>query len=729
MLRLWILALVVLMIAHHTTAQTPPAADPFPHILDSSPTLRGIAAEPERYRLQIHIAEIVQHDGTPSLRRFAYREDAERWYPASTIKLCAAVAALQHIASLQATHGPVINTDTPMTYAPLFDGEQSESHDATNVETGRLTVRHDVRQSIIASDNAAFNRLYEFAGQDNVNRSMREAGLASAHIVHRLAEARSAQQNRMAPGITLGDDPPALHINPRTTGVLEPPKILATLPGAPDHPIGRAHVGRGGVQIGAPMALRGKNFIRLRDLLNLVAMIVRPDIDLGLPGIELLDEHRALLIAAMTDDPSASGNPRFDPERFDDDWPHFFRPGLERIAPKSEWRVSNKIGLAYGFSSEAAFIEHLPTRKAFLLAACIYTNDNATLNDGIYEYDLAHRALADIAEATARQLVGELGRYETRAPSPWGHEAHALATDPVEVHPDIGWTSRRIQPRHTFTEAILSWNVDLPPDTQAHLQIRARTPAGDWSPWLSIGEAGGAAANWVDDAPVARVVIDTLVGIEPLDAVEVRVTASGNHAPTLHRLDLVTTHRHSLRPTVLDERLAGRVENPTPFLANTVEDEGLRSRLCSPLSLRMLIAARGVDTSLDMVIGDVYDERFDVYGNWPRAIQTAFAHGVSGTLMRFSDWASVRSHLQTVGPMAISVTFAEGELTGAPYGAETGHIMVLYGLDEDGNALVLDPALSPESRARTTYLRDELSEAWMVRAKGTAYVLIEKVTP
>jgi hypothetical protein len=728
MLRLWVLALVVLMTAHHSTAQTPPAG-PFPRILDSSPTLRGIVAEPQRYRLQIHLAEVVHDDGTPTLRRFVYREDAERWYPASTIKLCGAVAALQRVEALAATHGAWINADTPMAYAPLFDGEQAESHDATNVETGRLTLRHDIRQTIIVSDNAAFNRLYEFAGQDAVNRSMRDAGLASAYIVHRLAEARSAEQNRMTPGITLGAGGQSLRIEPRTSEVTTAPPILAELPGAPDHPIGRAHIGRGGVQIGAPMALRGKNFIRLRDLLDLVAMIVRPDIDLHLPGLDLQDENRALLIAAMTDDPSASDNPRFDPERFDDDWPHFFRPGLERIAPKSEWRVSNKIGLAYGFSSEAAYIEHLPSGRAFLLAACIYTNDNATLNDGIYEYDLAHRALADIAAAAARHVIGQQDRRETRTPSPWRHASHVLLQDPVEIHPSRAWMSERVQPHHAFSEAILSWNIDLPPRTRAHMQIRARAHQGDWSPWLSIGESGGAAADWLDDSPIARVAIDTLVGAQPLDAVEVRISATGDHALTLHRLDLTTTHRSSDSSMVLDERRAGRVENPTPFLANTVEDASLRSRLCSPLSLRMLVAARGVDTPLETVLSNVYDERFDIYGNWPRAIQAAFTAGVSGTLMRFSDWAAVRSHLETVGPMAISVTFAEGELTGAPYGSENGHIMVLYGLDEDGNALILDPALSPESRARTTYLRDELSEAWMVRAKGTAYVLLPGFTP
>jgi hypothetical protein len=117
----------------------------------------------------------------------------------------------------------------------------------------------------------------------------------------------------------------------------------------------------------------------------------------------------------------------------------------------------------------------------------------------------------------------------------------------------------------------------------------------------------------------------------------------------------------------------------------------------------------------------VHDPRHNIYGNWSRAIHAAGLAKVSSSLRRFSDWSTVRDHLRDVGPLAISMRFTSDELPEAGYDASEGHIVVLYGLDAAGDAMVLDPAYSTEADAARTYPRDRLSALWMDRAKGIAY--------
>lgn len=739
-------------------AATQPQQRMIDALVNSSDTLKGIAAEPERYRLQILVADVVTGAlGEPVLQRHAYRENREYWYPASTVKLCSAVAALRRLEELNAAEPdtPTITADTPLRFEPLFDDEHAEHLDPTNPDTGRITLRTDIRHALIVSDNPAANRLYEFAGQHRVNAAMHDAGLASAHILHRLSEFRSPEDQRRAPAIIIETEPPTT-IDAATAPPTPATRTRRALPHAPHFPIGRAHINAARQRVNTPLTFTHKNFISLRDLQSLTAMIARPDIRLGLPGLDLRPQHRQLLYQAITTDPSQSDNPRFDTQRFSDNWPHYFKTGLERVAPRQHWTVANKVGLAYGFVSETAYIHHEPTDRGVFLAMCLYVNDNAVLNDSNYNHALAFDAFKDAAEFIARRLLQPTTSTPDAdtpplidAPSPWTHTDHRLIgpdTGPLTLKPGQTWTSPHIHAEPHAAEAIVSWNVDPTPndntvglrlDVRAHRQLQ-RSADQPWSDWLAVGELNdpALALDWnarpADTAAPANAglstAIDTLFADPPAARLQFRITAvpqqqAHNTAVTIRRLDVCLSAFDPAPAPVPDDRALGPVVNNTPFRDNTATDQNLRSRLCSPLSLRMLLAQRGIETDLNLLAQAVHDDRFNIYGNWTRAIQAAHALGAPGQLTRFSNWNQVRNHLETRGPIAVSALFAEGEISNAPYGTQAGHLFVIDGLDHRGDALVLDPALSPEHNARRTYARDELSLAWLRRVKGLAYTL------
>ena len=353
--------------------------------------------DPGTYRLQI-VLGLVEQDGNgrPKLVQHTYRAGEEYFYPASTIKLCAAVAALEELAKLRESTGLEVGVGTPLAYHPLFDGEEVEDTDPTNLDGSRITVGHEIRKLFLVSDNVAYNRLYELVGPARLNRAMHVAGLDSARLVHRLSEFRTPQENRMRPRIEIRGEGFRFNL-PRRTDSLELGE-----PRGSGFEIGRGYMS-GGELVEEAMDFRVKNRMSLVDLQRALAKVVRPDVDAGGEGFPLSDGDRALLLEVMSQLPRHSRNPVYDPETYPDHYVKFFLPGLRRIEVAAV--VYNKIGQAYGFTTENAYVVGSETRRPFFLAATIYTNSDGILNDDQYEYKtVAEPFLVDLGEAVAREL-------------------------------------------------------------------------------------------------------------------------------------------------------------------------------------------------------------------------------------------------------------------------------------------------------------------------------------
>ncbi|MHC5001545.1 MAG: serine hydrolase [Planctomycetota bacterium] len=355
-------------------------------------------------KLQVLLAEPVEDDRGRLVLRRSHVGDPERYfYPASTVKLCAAVAALLELNRINARRGTSLGMDTSMVIEPLFDDEQREEADPSNLEGGRITFGHEIRKLFIVSDNQAYNRLYEFLGHRELNEAMWSAGFRSCRIFHRLSEFRSVEDQRRTPALALwAGEHEVLRRPPRTSDLV---MDNADRPGIR---VGTAHQS-GGRRIEEPFSFRFKNAVSLRDLQDMLAAVVRPDIDTGhrgFPGLTV--EQRVFLLRAMSQLPRESANPRYDVESHPDGYVKFLLPGLARVVPAEHVRIYNKVGQAYGFSIENAYVEDARTGRCFFLAAVIYTNADGVVNDGAYEYaQLADPLFADLGEVVGRTCLLE----------------------------------------------------------------------------------------------------------------------------------------------------------------------------------------------------------------------------------------------------------------------------------------------------------------------------------
>ena len=285
-----------------------------------------------------------------------------------------------------------------------------------------------------------------------------------------------------------------------------------------------------------------------------------------------------------------------------------------------------------------------------------------------------------------------------------------------------------VRPRHPFHECLFSWNVETTPEAGLRFELRVGRGTDGWSPWLYLGDWNAPRSpEAVTEFESGRIDVDYFTSEVYWERVQVRVTARftdealrGAQA-RVERMNLCFTDRYAL-PELVTGAPRAQAPIPVPPLSQREQDPALASRICSPTSLAMVLEYAGIQVEPEEVAARAYDASYDLFGNWPRSIQTAYSFGVPGYVTRYASWKPIAAHLRAGHPVVLSIAFGEGELDGAPLASTRGHLVVVCGFDEAGNVVVNDPAGETAGTVRRTYLRDQLTRAWQVHG-GTAYVL------
>ena len=423
---LWIVACGAIM---HGTSPSPIAGRIQQAIDDGRLGIFGAEAPSDGSWGSLLIGEITTEEESVTVTQAVFGVQGRYFYPASSIKLHAAIAAYEKINELN-REGIEVDDQTHLRYYSAFDPEEPSAgvFDQPGEPASPITVRREVHKLFVVSDNHAFNRLFEFVGYAELDRRLQEWGVLSAgnlspgarsRIVHRLSEARSPEENTRTPRIDLGLEDGAPSIPARDDAIISRP-----MTGLTHTKVGDGVLGGGRITPG-PFDFTTKNYMSLDDLQLTLCRLVRPDVRsigccvsggyfgsvkegpmLGRP-LDLTDDQRARLIRSATILPRGSESPTYDPEKYPDDYCKFLLPGLLKVRPLEEWRIVNKIGLAYGFVTENAYVEHLPSGNAVFVAAVIHRNPNGIYNDGIYEYETTLAEMATLGEVVGRALVGE----------------------------------------------------------------------------------------------------------------------------------------------------------------------------------------------------------------------------------------------------------------------------------------------------------------------------------
>ncbi len=361
-------------------------------------------ADPSQYEIQVLYTRIDRdRKNIPRFTTYRYQADANRYfYPASTIKLPAAVLALEKLNLLDK---PSLDKFTPMLTRAERPSQTAVSRDTT-AENGLPSVAHYIRKILLASDNDAYNRLYEFLGLDYFNQTMREKGYSHFRATHRLETALTPEENRFTNPVLFEEDGQVRYEQPGAyagQSYTAPDPILK----------GKGYV-KNGETVMTPFDFREKNFFALTDQHQFIKNLMFPH--QAPPGqqFRLTEDDYQFLYQYMSQLPVETAYPEYYTDSLDDGSVKFLLFGKTNKRIPRHIRSFNKIGNAYGYLIDNAYIVDFEMGVEFLLSAVISCNEDQILNDNRYDYEVyGYQFMADLGKTI---LEYELNRKRRERP-------------------------------------------------------------------------------------------------------------------------------------------------------------------------------------------------------------------------------------------------------------------------------------------------------------------------
>lgn len=348
------------------------------NLLTADPQLNEMLSHSKEWNTQIIYTQIDRGaNGVPMLNNYYFNVDPTRYfYPASTVKFPISLLALQRLNELKEKG---IDKNTTMITETGNDSQTAVYNDPSSFD-GRPTIAQYIKKILMVSDNDAYNRLYEFLGQDYINDQLHKKGYNDVQILHRLDVFLSEAENRKTNPVKFIDAG-------RNVLYEQPLQSNSTRYQQRNDSLGKGYYKSGNLMNG-PMNFSGKNRIALQDLHNILISLVFPDQVPAKMRFNLTDEDRNFVLKYMSQLPTESTYPPYSVDTAGY-WPaycKFLLFGAERGVLPKNIRSFNKPGDAYGQVLDVAYIVDYEKGVEFFLSAVTYCNSDGIINDDKYDY-------------------------------------------------------------------------------------------------------------------------------------------------------------------------------------------------------------------------------------------------------------------------------------------------------------------------------------------------------
>lgn len=338
---------------------------------------QSIMEHKDKLEIQIIYTMIDRDENNqPSFRSFYYHADSLRYfYPASTVKFPMCLLALEKIHELNING---LNKFTPMFHDSAYAGQLSVAWDSTS-ENKLPSVAHYIKKILTVSDNDAYNRLYEFMGQKAANENLWKKGY-QVRLLHRLERGLPPDQNRHTERVRFTESNNVVY----EQSMLFNKDSIA----APAHVFKGKGFMKGDSLVHKPFDFTYKNFFSLHDQQHVLQAVLFPETVDAEKRFNLTAEDYQFLYQYMSQLPTETTFPPYSQDTsYHDAYSKFLLYGAGKERIPANIRIFNKIGDAYGFLIDNAYVVDFENGVEFMLSAVINVNTDEIYNDGIYDYD------------------------------------------------------------------------------------------------------------------------------------------------------------------------------------------------------------------------------------------------------------------------------------------------------------------------------------------------------
>lgn len=331
------------------------------------------------YKVQIIYTQIDRgKNGQALLHDYYFNvDDSAYFYPASTVKFPTAILALQRLNELKIKG---IDKNTTLLTGSDFSGQTEVLNDPATPD-GKPSIANYIRKILLVSDNDAFNRLYEFLGQEYINQQMHQKGMLMTQIIHRLSIPLSEEENRHTNPVRFLDSAGNIRWE-------QPGQYSRWVYANRSDSVAIGYQTDQGL-VGHPMNFSRKNRIPLRELHQVLTGVIFPYRLKASQRFGITEADRRFLLKYMSQLPTESTVPPYadDSTQYYPAYCKFLLMGGTRDSFPPGIRIFNKVGDAYGQLTDVAYIVDFNQKVEFLLSATIYCNQDGILNDDKYDYE------------------------------------------------------------------------------------------------------------------------------------------------------------------------------------------------------------------------------------------------------------------------------------------------------------------------------------------------------
>ena len=365
------------------------SSNPIKSSLNSDEFLSGILKNKEQYEIQVLFTEINRNkDGEPEFTDFQFQVDEEKYfYPASTIKLPIIVLTLNKINELR-LEGIDINLKSKIKLKSYNKKQKIVINDSIT------SFQNLISKVFLTSDNSAANILIDFLGYNYFNSKMKKEGYANTYLNHKFSPDQNVNNNweiqTLKDDIISSKDEQIFIKSNNISGLLKGDRTLKD----------------GKVSIG-PLDFSYKNRFSLLDMHTFIKKIIFTEKSNNQNYFNLNVEDYDFLRYWMSRFTYEDNGKKYEDDGiYYETYNKFFIHGMDSIAINKNIRVYNKLGEAYGTSTDTAYIKNYTDDIEFFLSATIYVNDNNVINDNIYEYDeIAIPFLAKLSQSIYNRFL------------------------------------------------------------------------------------------------------------------------------------------------------------------------------------------------------------------------------------------------------------------------------------------------------------------------------------
>lgn len=349
---------------------------------------------PEKYKFKVLYTEIDRSAEGVKIETVGYRADQEEYlYPASLVKLPTMLIEMEEINRLQKSY-PSVSMYSKMKFKVEKSCLPGLESIQINKKSYPVTLDLLNRQMLAVSDNDAYNRVFDFCGQQLLNSRLKELGFNNAKIIRKFVLNCSLNKNRISDPFSIYGDNGALLYSRR--GIVNTGFIAADT----NYVLGKSYIGINNKLVAKPFDFSYQNNLNLTDIHKMMNGIVFPQSDFG-HHFSITEDQRNYLLQNLGKYPNEYGL-NFDEMEFFPTYKKYLYYGRDsKITSTNDTlkqvRSFNMVGISFGCVIDASYLVDVVNGKESIITVGVYANKDEVINDAVYDYeDFAYPLFKDI---------------------------------------------------------------------------------------------------------------------------------------------------------------------------------------------------------------------------------------------------------------------------------------------------------------------------------------------